>query len=66
VTSTTSSTTSETPAEPEATRADARRNRETVIEAALTALAADPNASMLDIANAAKRWKEFGFDEPDR
>ncbi len=54
MTSTTSSKTSERPAEPEATRADARRNRETVIEAALTALAADPNASMLDIANAAK------------
>lgn len=37
----------------EATRADARRNREAVIEAALTALAADPNASIADIAEAA-------------
>jgi AcrR family transcriptional regulator len=37
----------------DATRADARRNREAVIEAALGALAADPNASMADIADAA-------------
>lgn len=37
----------------EGPRADARRNRETVIEAAISALAADPNASMADIANAA-------------
>jgi AcrR family transcriptional regulator len=36
-----------------ATRADARRNREAVIEAAITALAEDPNASMLDVAHAA-------------
>lgn len=54
MTPTQSSTTGETPADPDAPRADARRNRETVIEVALTALAADPNASMLDIANAAK------------
>jgi AcrR family transcriptional regulator len=37
----------------EAPRADARRNREAVIEAAIVALAADPNASMADIATAA-------------
>ena len=40
-------------AAPEMTRADARRNREAVIEAALSALARDPNASMSEIANAA-------------
>lgn len=34
-------------------RADARRNREAVIEAAIIALAVDPNASMADIAAAA-------------
>lgn len=34
-------------------RADARRNREAVIEAAIRALAAEPNASMAEIANAA-------------
>jgi AcrR family transcriptional regulator len=39
--------------ETDATRADARRNRVAVIEAALRALAADPNASMADIADAA-------------
>ncbi|HKJ36107.1 MAG TPA: TetR family transcriptional regulator [Solirubrobacterales bacterium] len=37
----------------DAPRADARRNREAVIEAALTALAADTNASIADIADAA-------------
>ncbi len=34
-------------------RSDARRNRETVIEAALVTLADDPQASMLDVAAAA-------------
>ncbi len=37
----------------EAVRSDARRNREAVVEAAIVALAADPNASMADIAEAA-------------
>jgi AcrR family transcriptional regulator len=46
-------TTTNKPAAGEATRVDARRNRKAVIEAALLALATDPNASMLDIANAA-------------
>jgi hypothetical protein len=40
-------------AEADPGRADARRNRETVIEAALSALAADRNASMADTAAAA-------------
>lgn len=40
-------------AAPDQPRADARRNREAVIEAAISALATDPNASMADIASAA-------------
>jgi len=38
---------------PDAGRSDARRNREALIEAALVALADDPQASMLDVAAAA-------------